>query len=519
MGVFIAPETTPDLNKRECRIGFRFLEARNTLFYACVEVAGDPPFMFKPIRVIAGLLVLSGIAMLGDQGLARQATDSRLVMTAQLTGPIGPATTNYIVRAIGTAESRNAQAIIIEMDTPGGLDSATRDINQAILGAELPVIVHVTPPGARAASAGAFITYASHVAAMAPGTSIGAATPVQLAGGGGGSPTPASAPEGTEPALEDAVGESDSEVTPSPTPPAPDNAQALRNKVVNDSVAYIRSLAELRGRNADWAEAAVRDAVSVSAEEALQLGVVEFLAETTRDVLVQADGRVIVLQGGREVVLATADAQVEPIPKTFAEDILAVITDPNIAFLLMNLGFIGLLVSFYNGLEPVTAVAGVICMIVGLYALNTLPVNYAGAALIVLGLALLVAEAFIASGGLLALGGLAAFAIGALMLIDTDSEAFRLDWRLVAGATVGLGGVTFLLLSYGLAAQGRKVTTGARGLVGQTGTVLEWQGNEGFVQADGERWQARSSDTLESGDRVKITQVDGLTLVVKKAKT
>ena len=472
--------------------------------------------MFTPLRFLAGLLVLIGMAMLAEQTNARQASSSPLVVTAELTGPIGPATTNFIVRAIDSAEARNAEAIIIEMDTPGGLDSATRDINQAILGADLPVIVHVTPPGARAASAGAFITYASHAAAMAPGTSIGAATPVQLAGGSGSSPS--SAPEGTDPALEDAVGEQGSEASSTPTPAAPDNAQAMRDKVVNDAVAYIRSLAELRGRNADWAEASVREAVSVSAEDALELGVIEYLAESTRDLLVQIDGQAIALQGGREVVLQTADAQVESVTKTFAENVLAIITDPNIAFLLMNLGFIGLLVSFYNGLEPVTAVAGIICMIVGLYALNTLPVNYAGAALIVLGLALLVAEAFIVSGGLLALGGLAAFAIGALMLIDTDSDAFRLDWRLVAGATVGLGGVTFLLLTYGLAAQGRKVTTGTRGLVGQVGTVLEWNGNTGFVQADGERWQARSSDTLEVGDRVKVTQVDGLTLVVKKAK-
>jgi membrane-bound serine protease (ClpP class) len=218
------------------------------------------------------------------------------------------------------------------------------------------------------------------------------------------------------------------------------------------------------------------------------------------------------------VTLETTGAGIEAIEKTFAEEVLAVITDPNIAFLLMNLGFIGLLVSFYNGLEPITAVAGVICLIVGLYALNTLPLNYAGAALILLGLALLVAEAFIASGGLLALGGLAAFVIGALMLIDTDVAAFRLDWRLVAGATVVLGGASFLLLSYGLAAQGRKVTTGEQGLIGQTGQVLDWEGSQGHVHVDGERWQARSGDALSEGDAIKVTRVDGLTLVVKKVK-
>jgi membrane-bound serine protease (ClpP class) len=217
-------------------------------------------------------------------------------------------------------------------------------------------------------------------------------------------------------------------------------------------------------------------------------------------------------------VLDTAGADIQRLEKTFAEEALAILTDPNIAFLLMNLGFIGLLVSFYNGLEPVTAIAGFICLVVGLYALNTLPVNYAGAALILLGITLLVGEAFIVSGGLLALGGLAAFALGALMLFDTDVEAFSLDWRVVAGATGVLGATMFLLLSYGLAAQGRKVTTGAQGLIALTGTVLDWEGSKGHVHVDGERWQATSKEALEPGDEVKVTRVDGLTLVVKKAR-
>jgi membrane-bound serine protease (ClpP class) len=357
---------------------------------------------------------------------------------------------------------------------------------------------------------------------MAPGTSIGAATPVQMGGGGGGEGPSTPAPEGTDPALEEAAGgaspSSQDAGEGEAEPTAPSNAQAMRNKVVNDSVAYIRSLADLRGRNADWAEAAVRDGISAPAEEALELGVVEHVAASLAELLDAVDGSQVELQSGRTVTLETAGAGVQVIEKTFAEDVLAVITDPNIAFLLMNLGFIGLLVSFYNGLEPITAIAGVICLIVGLYAQNTLPVNYAGAALILLGLALLGAEAFIASGGLLALGGLAAFAIGAVMLIDTESEAFRLDWRLVAGATIGLGGAAFLLVSYGLAAQGRKVTTGDKGLIGLTGQVLGWAGSRGHVHVDGERWTARSDDKLAEGDEIKVTRVDGLTLVVKKAR-
>lgn len=292
----------------------------------------------------------------------------------------------------------------------------------------------------------------------------------------------------------------------------------MRNKVVNDSVAYIRSLAELRGRNADWAEDAVRNGVSVAASEAVELGVVESYAETLDVLLRSIDGEEITLQSGAVITLQTADARIEYVGRSFAEDVLAVITDPNVAFLLMNLGFIGLLASIYNGLEPITGVAGIICMIVGLYALNTLPVNYAGAALILLGLGLLVAEAFIVSGGLLAFGGLIAFAIGALMLVDTDVAAFRLDWRLVAGATAVLGLTSFLLISYGLAAQGRKVTTGAQGLIGMKGRVLDWADGEGHVQVDGERWHATSSDNLNEGDTIKVKAVEGLTLVVKAAR-
>lgn len=464
----------------------------------------------RSLRMIALAMFVAGLSLLSSGGLARQ-DQPDTVITAPLTGPIGPATASFMTRAIETAETRGARALIIEMDTPGGLDASMRTINQAILGARIPVIVYVHPPGARAASAGAFITYASHIAAMAPGAAIGAATPVQM--GGGAEPAPA--PEGTEPALERAAGDTAQDTTAPDR--APGNAQALRNKAVNDAVAYIRSLAELRGRNADWAEAAVRDAASVSAERALELGVIEHVAPNFAALLEAIDGAAVELQSGQTVTLQTRGAAIVALETTFAEEVLGVITDPNIAFLLMNLGFIGLLVSFYNGLEPITAVAGVICLIVGLYALNTLPLNYAGAALIALGLALLVAEAFIASGGLLALGGVIAFAIGALMLIDTDVAAFRLDWRMVAGSSVVLGGVTFVLLTYGLAAQSRKVTTGAQGLIGLTGDVLDWSDGSGHVHVDGERWKARSKDALSPGDTVKVVRLDGLTLIVKRA--
>jgi len=470
-------------------------------------------FSLRPLRLIAALSILTGLTMLAAGGAQEGARESRAnVYVTELTGAIGPATAAYITRSINEAGAAGAAALVIEMDTPGGLDTAMRDINRAILSADLPVIVFVYPPGARATSAGAYILYASHLAAMSPGASVGAATPVQM--GGGDSPSPAAPPPEPQRDSED---DEDNGASSREQTQAPSSAQAMRNKIVNDSVAYIRSLAQLRGRNADWAEDAVRDGVSASASEALELGVAEILAADMDELLTLASGREVTLQGQGAVTLDLEGASVIRIEKTFAEEALSVITDPNIAFLLLNLGFIGLLVSFYNGLEPVTGIAGLICLIIGLYSLNTLPVNYAGAALIVLGMALLVAEAFFASSGLLALGGLAAFAFGALMLMDTDAPAFQIDWRLVAGVTAALGGAMFLLVSYGLTAQTRKVTTGDKGLIGMTGAVLEWSGSDGFVRVDGERWHAVSSDALKAGDRIKVTGIDGLTLKVKAA--
>ncbi|WP_421858824.1 NfeD family protein [Oceanicaulis sp.] len=470
------------------------------------------PARFR-LRALALTLILLGALVWVADSTARQAEmDQARVMSAEIIGPIGPATSAYIQRAITLAGQVTAQALIVEMDTPGGLDTAMRDINRAILSSQTPVIVFVHPSGARATSAGVYILYASHLAGMAPGTSLGAATPVQLGGMPGGEQAPA--PEGTDPALESAAEGSGEETGVTPQN-ATGNAQALRNKAVNDAVAYIRSLAELRGRNADWAERAVRDGVSATADEALSLGVIEIRANNLSDLLSQADGQSVFLGSGEERVLNVAEAQITRIEKTVAEDILSVITDPNIAFLLVNLGFVGLLVSFYNGLEPVTAIAGVICLIVGFYALNTLPVNFAGAALVVLGLALLVSEAFFASSGLLALGGLVAFVLGGLMLIETDAPAFRIDWRLIAVMAVVLGGTLFAMLSYGLAAQARKVTTGGKSLIGAQGHVLEWSGQSGFVQVQGERWKAVAKTTLSPGDTIVVTKLVGLTLNVK----
>ncbi|WP_270375528.1 NfeD family protein [Marinicauda sp. Alg238-R41] len=467
-------------------------------------------------RRAGAVLALAGAGLLALSALAQESAgpaDARPVHVAPLTGVIGPANAAFITGAIEDAED-GARALVIEMDTPGGLVDAMREINLAILSSQVPVIVYVAPQGARATSAGVYILYASHLAAMAPGTTVGAATPVEFGPASDPPAAPQDAAEGDstdgevqDSADEDGAGEVEA---------APSSAQAMRNKVVNDSVAQIRSLAELRGRNADWAERAVREGVSLTADEAVEMNVAELIAPSLDALLEQASGRTLTLVEGREVTLDLAGASIERVEPGFALAFLQVITNPNIAFLLINLGFIGLLASFYNGLEPVTAIAGLLCLIVGFYGLNTLPVSYAGAALIVLGLGLLIAEAFVASFGILAISGLAVFALGAVMLVDTDIEALQLDWRLIAGVTAALGALTFAALFYGLAAQARKPVAGRESLKGMEGRVLEWSGTQGFVHADGERWHAVSKDALAPGDPVVVTGIDGLTLTVKK---
>jgi len=498
------------------------------------SVARPPVKTFRALWLLmmafgAGLLLVGASAQDSD---APQTASGGVVRVIEVSGPIGPATTSFITGAI--EDSASAEALVIALDTPGGLDAALREINQAILAADTPVITYVSPQGARAASAGLYMLYASHVAAMSPGTSTGAATPVDLGGGGPSAPSPPSPAPSPVPAPEPAGGEAPAGPSGGEAPASSDNAseadaqagaeeatasspEALRRKVVNDAVSYIRSLAELRGRNADWAEEAVRDAATVTYSEALEIGVIDIVASDVRDLLQQIDGREIALQDGRTVTLDTAGADIVRVEMTLAQSILTVITDPNIAFLLVNLGFIGLLVSFYNGLEPITAVAGLLCLIVGFYALNTLPVNIAGAALILLGLALFIAEAFVSSFGLLTLAGLVAFGIGALILVDTDVAALRLDWRVVAGVGAAAAGTTFLVVTYGLAAQGRKPTTGSSALVGRLARVESWDGAAGYVHIEGENWRAVSSDALAAGDMTVVVGVDDLTLTVRKA--
>ena len=412
----------------------------------------------------------------------------------EVRGPIGPATTEYLEAGLAQAHAQHAAVVILRIDTPGGLVTSLRDINRAILASPVPVISYVAPGGAQAASAGTYLVYASHLAAMAPGTNLGAATPVAL--GGPAQPTsPAPRPSDT--------------ASPAPAA-APDAGQ---HKAINDAVAYIRSLAELRGRNADWAERAVRDAASLSAQEALAAHVVEILAPDLDSLLQQADGRTVQL-GNTPHTLATAGLTVTVLEPGWRARLLAAITHPNLAYILLLIGFYGILFELMNPGAIVPGTLGGISLLTALLALNMLPINYAGAGLLLLGLALMAAEAFVPSFGVLGLGGLAAFALGSVLLFDTEVEGFHLDWPVIVLATALSLIVLVWVLAAVVRAQRRPPVSGPLTPVGETGRVERWHQGQGTVHVHGEIWQALGPPDLQTGQAVHITARHGLQLHV-----
>ncbi|MEZ5616412.1 MAG: nodulation protein NfeD [Rhodocyclaceae bacterium] len=421
------------------------------------------------------------------------------VKVAEIHGAISPASAAYFLRALDEAQRAKADLLVLRLDTPGGLDSAMREMIQGILASPVPVATFVAPSGARAASAGTYLLYASHVAAMAPGTNLGAATPVAIGIGGD-----AGKPGGAKPADDkDDKGQGRAS-----------SGGAMEKKAVHDAAAYIRSLAQLRGRNAEWAERAVREAESLSAEEALKLKVIDFIAADLPELLQKAEGRKVKLAAG-EATLALSAAAVVTVERNWKERLLAAIADPNIALILMMLGVYGLLFEFYTPGFGVAGIIGAICLLLALYALAMLPINATGALLVLLGIALMATEAFVPSFGAFGIGGIFAFVAGSLMLIDADVPGLQVSLAfivpLAAASALVLGGVG----AFALRSRRRPMVAGVEAMAGGTAEALEDFAQEGWVLAFGERWHARSASPLKSGERARIVAVDGLTLVVE----
>ncbi|HSP24726.1 MAG TPA: nodulation protein NfeD [Saliniramus sp.] len=403
-------------------------------------------------------------------------------LVVEIEGGIGPAVTMIVEEGLEAARAAGDAMLVLRMNTPGGLDSATRDIIRTILASNVPVATYVAPSGARAASAGTYILYASHVAAMAPSTNLGAATPVQMGGIGGG-------------------GEDDGE-------------DAMTRKVVNDAVAFIRGLAELRGRNVEWAEEAVREAASLTSSAAVEQNVADFIATDIRGVIDGANGLVVSLPQGR-VTLETTGAEIVDFEPRFMTRLLNDITNPNVAYILMLIGIYGLIFEFANPGIIFSGVIGAICLVLGLFALNLLPINYAAFALVGLGIALMVAEAFSPSFGILGIGGAIAFALGSMMIFDGDIPGFELSIYVVLASTA----VTALIVIVAVAAAIRSfrspATTGDEALMGERGRVLSWAAGDGEIEIHGERWHAVSDAPLVAGELVRVRARKGLKLQVE----
>jgi membrane-bound serine protease (ClpP class) len=431
---------------------------------------------------------------------------ARPVAVLQLQGAVDPATADYLVRGIRKAADAGAPLVVIELDTPGGLDTSMRQVIQAILASTVPVAVYVTPSGARAASAGTYILYAAHIAAMAPATTLGAATPVAI-----GFPGSERKPYG-----KDADGDAASRNPASAPKGLPGTGDPMTAKQVHDAAAFIRGLAQLRGRNADWAERAVREAVSLTAAEAVQTKVVDVVAKDLPELLALVDGRAIRLPVG-EVRLATRDAPYEVHPPDWRQQLLSVIAHPSVALILMMVGIWGLFFEFAAPGHGVSGVTGTICLLLALFALQLLPVNYAALALILVGMALLGAEAFAPTFGVLGAGGVAALVAGGILLYDTEGTGFGVPLPLVAG--LALASAVVILLGGGMALKARRkpVVSGREDLLGATGEVLQAGQGEAWAQVRGERWKVASAAPLVAGEQVRVVGLHGLTLDVTAA--
>jgi membrane-bound serine protease (ClpP class) len=422
------------------------------------------------------LIISTGALLIALFAGPPSARAESFVILATYDGVINPVAAEYLHDALASAQESKAQAVIIRLNTPGGLDASMRLIIQDITSAAIPVIVYVSPSSGRAASAGVFITMAAHVAAMAPGTNIGAAHPVAMGGG--------------------------------------EMDKTMKEKVENDSVAYIKSIAAQRGRNAVWAEDAVRKSVSVTEREALKLKIVDLVAEDMPALLKQLDGRTIPLPSG-PTVLHTTDAAVREFPMGLRLEFLKTLSDPNIAYLLMTIGTIGIIAELYNPGAILPGIVGAISLILAFYSLQSLPVNYAGVLLFLLGVAFFILEATVTSYGLLAIGGVVAMLLGSMMLIKTDAEFLQISWSVILPVVALTAAFSLFMVGMGVRAMRRRPATGREEMVGLVGIVKTALIPQGQLAIHGELWEAISDRPLQPGDKAEVIRVDGLRLYVK----